>query len=264
MKNRIDTSRQRTSWDNKEELSELQLFIKNKYLENYNFKHPKISETNESIILNSIEITKCRHCNSEEIKKNGKSENGVQIYFCKKCKRKFNPTTGTIFEEHKISITEWIEFLLNIFNYGSTTITSKVNKNSMNTAIFWLHKVFLILREYQKNIVLKDKVYIDEMFYTVVKSDIKTKDGKKLRGLSQNQYCIGIGYDKKNIFAKVECLGKTSTEITKETFVNHIELGAHLIHDDEKSHRGLVKDLKLIDESYKSTWLKNKKIKTIF
>lgn len=256
MKNRIDTSRQRTPWDSKDDLSELQSFIKNKYLENYNFKHPKISETNEAAILNSIEIKSCRHCNSEKIKKNGKNENGVQIYFCKECRKKFNPTTGTIFEGHKISITEWIEFLLNIFNYGSTTLTSKVNKNSMNTAIFWLHKIFLILREYQKNIILKDKVYIDEMFYSVIKSDIKTKDGKKLRGLSKNQHCIGIGCDKNNIFAKVECLGKTSTEITKETFINHIEKGSRLIHDDEKSHILLVEKLDLIDESYKSIWLK--------
>ena len=63
----------------------------------------------------------------------------------------------------------------------------------MNTSTYWLQKVFLILREYQKDILLKKEVYIDEMFYTVIKSDLKTKDGKKLRGISHNQYCIGIG-----------------------------------------------------------------------
>ena len=51
----------------------------------------------------------------------------------------------------------------------------------MNTSTYWLQKVFLILREYQKDILLKKEVYIDEMFYTVIKSDLKTKDGKKIK-----------------------------------------------------------------------------------
>ena len=256
MKNRIDTSRQKTPWDSKDEKTILQNFVSKKYKENYKAKHPKLIDTDEAELLSSITINNCRYCDSENIKKNGKSKNCVQIYYCKDCGRKFNPTTGTIFENHKISITEWIEFLLDIFNYGSTSLTSRVNKNSMNTSTYWLQKVFLILREYQKDILLKKEVYIDEMFYTVIKGDLKTKDGKKLRGISHNQYCIGIGYDKNNILAKVECLGKTSTQITYDTFINHIESNSKLIHDDEKSHRKLVKDLSLIDESYKSTYLK--------
>lgn len=94
------------------------------------------------------------------------------------------------------------------------------------------------------------------MFYTVMKGDIKTKDGKKLRGISRNQYCIGIGYDKSNIIAIVECLGKTTTQITKDTFINHIEPESRLIHDDEKSHKVLIDDLNLVNESYKSSYLK--------
>ncbi len=87
------------------------------------------------------------------------------MYYCKDCKKRFTPTKNTIFENHKISLTEWIEFLLDIFNYGSTTLTSKVNKNTLNTSIYWLEKVFLVLINWQENIILKDKVYIDEMFY---------------------------------------------------------------------------------------------------
>lgn len=256
MKNRIDTSRQKTPWDNDNQKTILQEFVSNKYKENYKIKHPKLSETNEYKLLNSIIINNCRYCNSKKIKKNGKNKNNVQVYYCNECKRKFNPTTGTIFENHKIPITEWIEFLLDIFNYGSTTLTSKVNKNSVNTSTYWLHKVFLLLRDYQNDIILKDNVYIDEMFYTVIKSDIKTKDGKKLRGISRNKYCIGIGYDKNQIIAIVECLGKTTTEITTATFEKHIEEGSCLVHDDEKSHIKLVEKLKLTDNSYKSSYLK--------
>lgn len=261
MKNRIDTSRQRTPWDNKEDISVLQKFIKEKYKNNYVTKHPKLIDTKEYQLINSIKINKCKCCKSPNICKRGFTNNKVQRYFCNDCKKTFSAITNTIFENHKISITEWIEYILNIFNYGSTTLTSKVNKNSITTSTLWLHKLFLILEHWQDNIVLKKEVYIDELFYSVIKSDIKTKNGKKLRGLSKNQHCIGIGYDRNNIIAINEGLGKTSKEKTYDTFKSHIEKNSKLIHDDEKSHRKLVNELNLIDESYNSLWLKTKEDK---
>ena len=261
MKNRIDIEKKKTPWDNKENKTVLQEFIEQKYVENYKYKHPRLVDTNEVVIINSINIEKCKICNSTNIIKKGKTRNNIQMYYCKDCKKRFTPTKNTIFENHKISITEWIEFLLDIFNYGSTTLTSKVNKNALNTSIYWLQKVFLVLINWQENIILKGNVYIDEMFYSVIKSDIQEKDGKKLRGLSRNQYCIGIGYDGTNIIANVEGLGKTSKEKTEVAFKSHIQPNSVLIHDDEKAHRNLVKELNLIDKSYNSLWLKTKKDK---
>lgn len=257
MKNKIDSSRQSTPWDRKEDTTTIENFVGKKYKENYRIKHPKLKETNEAELINSIEITKCRYCDNSNIKRNGFTKNGIQRYFCKNCKKEFIPTTNTIFDKHKIPITEWVEFLLDIFNYGSTTLTSKINKNSINTSNYWLHKVFLVLKDYQKDIVLSKNVYIDEFFYKVIKSDIKTKDGKQLRGLSRNQYCIGIGYDGKNIIALVEGLGKTSTKLTWKTFSSHIKKCSKIIHDDEKSHNKLINNLHLVNEEYKSTYLKH-------
>ena len=39
MKNRIDTSRQKTPWDSKDEKTILQNFVSKKYKENYKAKH---------------------------------------------------------------------------------------------------------------------------------------------------------------------------------------------------------------------------------
>ncbi len=258
MKNRIDSSRRKTPWDNKNQ-TVIQEFIVKKYKDNYKIKHPKLLETGEDAIINSIEIRECRYCHSPNIIKRGKNQNKIQRYYCNDCKRRFTPVTGTIFENHKIAITEWIEYLLDIFNYSSTTLTSKVNKNSLNTSIYWLHKVFLVLNNYQKDIVLSGDVYIDEIFYKVIKNEIETKDGKQLRGLSHNQYCIGLGYDGKNIIAIVEGPGKTSIDKTNKVFLKHIKSKSKLIHDDEKSHRELVEKLELINDSYKSTYLKRLK-----
>lgn len=258
MKNRIDTSRQKIPWDNSKELTVIQSFVMEKYKNDYKFKHPSLSSTNENELLNSIKVNRCKMCSSEKIIKRGKTRNGIQLYYCKKCNRRFTVTTNTIFENHKISITEWINFLLDLFNYGSTTLISKTNKNSINTAIYWLHKTFLVLKDWQNNIELKNNVYIDEMFYKVIKSDIETKNGKQFRGISRNQYCIGIGYDGTNIIAIVECLGKTTKKLTVKTFKNHIKKGSKLIHDDEKSHKELIKELELSSESYNSILLKTK------
>lgn len=182
MKNRIDNSRKKTPWDKREDKTTLQKFIEEKYVENYNLKHPKLIDTDEAKIINNVVIERCKICSSTNIAKKGKTKNGIQMYFCKDCKKRFTPLKNTIFENHRISITEWIEFLLDLFNYGSTTLTSKVNKNALNTSIYWFHKVFLVLQNWQDDIILEGNIYIDEMFYSAIKSDLKIKDKKKLRG----------------------------------------------------------------------------------
>lgn len=255
MKNKKYTSRRTTPWDDSS-MMVTEKFIKEKYEQNYKYKHPKLVDTKEAEIINDIKIENCPRCSSVKIRKFGKTKNDINRYYCNDCKRTFNALTNTIFDGHKISITEWIEFLLDIFNYGSTMLTSKVNKNSSSTTDYWLHKVFLVLRNWQETIILSGDVYIDEMFYSVIKSDVETKDGKKLRGLSRNQHCIGVGYDRDNVIALVEGLGKTSTDLTYATFSQHIKNGSKIIHDDEKSHKKLVNDLNLENEQYNSQYLK--------
>ncbi len=146
MKNRIDTSKEKTPWDNSKEITVIQSFVMEKYKNDDKLKHPSLSSNNENELLNSIKVNRCKMCLSEKIIKRGKTKNGIQLYYCKQCNRRFTVTTNTIFENHKISITEWINFLLDLFNYGSTTLISKTNKNSINTAIYWLHKTFFSVK----------------------------------------------------------------------------------------------------------------------
>ncbi len=259
MKNIKDTSRKKTPWDNATELTNSQKFIKEKYQHNYNDKHPKLVETGEQELINNIKVEKCIYCKSINIRKYGKTKNGIQRYFCNDCHKTFTPVIGTIFEDHKVSISEWIEFCLDIINYGSISIISRVNKNGLNTSIYWLHKLFLILDEYLNGIILSGNVYIDETFYSVVYSERSKKDGKFLRGLSNDKFCIGIGCDSKNTLAILEGMGKPTIETTKVAFLTHIEKASTLIHDDEKSHKELVTKLELKDISYNSKKLKNLK-----
>jgi len=256
-----NTSRRKTPWDSKNVLSPVESFIKSNYLDAYNIKHPHLINTNENIFINSFSIQKCRICGSNHIKKKGFTKNGIQRYICKNCHKSFNTLTNTIFDDHKISITEWIEFMLNIFRYGSINIISKTNKNSFNTSKYWLYKLFMTIEDIQDDIMLNGNVYIDETFFSVAEPNKITKNNKQLRGLSRNQYCIAVGYDGTQILAIVEGLGKTLQKRTLEAFKNHINPGSHLIHDKEKSHKILIETLHLTEDKYDAKELKKKKDK---
>ncbi len=76
----------------------------------------------------------------------------------------------------------------------------------------------MLLSDYQEDIILSDCIMIDETYYSVIKSDIITKDKKKLRGLSKNKYCIGIGCDEQYLYCKLEVKAKTPDTKTVQTF----------------------------------------------
>ena len=196
-------------------------------------------------------------------KKIWKTTNGIQRYYCRFFNRTFTPITNTIFENHKISITEWIEFCLNIINYRSISITSKNNKNSVTTSRYWLQKLFMILKDYQSNILPYGNVYLDETFYNVINREIDKVDGKEFKGLSHNKYCIGIACDSRNVIAFVEGKGKPSTKKTQKHFADRIEKYSTLIHDKEKAHNILVEELNLNSITYDANKLKKYQIKKI-
>ena len=75
-----------------------------------------------------------------------------------------------------------------LFGYESIQEISKSNKNSLTTTKFWLKKLFLVLEHYQGNIVLSGIIYIDEMFYKVIKKDVKHAiDGNELKKLEDKE-----------------------------------------------------------------------------
>lgn len=242
------SSRRKTPWDDKDTLSPTQVFIRDKYLNEYYSNHPKLSDTSEAVFLNSFDMRCCKHCGSIDFIKRGHTSNGIQRYRCNDCKKTFTILTNTLFENHKISILEWIEYLLNLFGYVSFSSTSRNSRIAVSTNKFWLIKVFELLKDYQSDTVLSNEVWIDETFYRVIKKDRTSKacDG-------ENRYCIGIGYDRNKVYVKIQGLStSTSYKWTKECFIDHILPGSTLIHDLERSHDILVRNLNLNSRSYSS------------
>ncbi len=257
MKNIKYASRKKTPWSDSDNITPLEQFIKDNYELHFNQRHPLIIKAKEAQFLNEITANKCRYCGSNKIIRKGINRYGLQRYYCKDCTRKFTVLTNTIFENHKISISEWIEYLLYLFGFESLSEISKNNKNSPSTTKYWLKKVFLLLENYQDNIVLRGNIYIDETFYKDIRSSIdKDQHNLMYRGLSHNQFCIGVGFDGCHVYCKVEGRGKPSMDRTLSCFNGHIESRSHLIHDKEKSHEILISTYSLTSEAYDGNDLK--------
>ena len=247
------TSRRKTPWDNIPSLTPSQSFIKEKYLEHYYYHHPSIHSSGETELFAHYAPPNCPRCGSTNFIKKSHYLNGLQRYLCKDCNSYFSITTGTLLEDHKIPISEWIEFILSIISFNNYEQAAKANKNSSTTIKYWTKKLFVLLEDYQDGIILEGDVYIDEFYYRVKESSIaKDAKGRNLRGLSTNQYCIGVGYDGQRVYLHLEGKAKTSRPKTRQAFIEHIKPGSCLIHDDEKAHDILVDELNLQSKVYPS------------
>ena len=252
-------SRLKTPWDSEDELTASQSFISRHYKEHYMQRHPKLEATGEVELINSYVPEKCPYCGSSSFQKYGHTRIGVQRYKCTdvECHQTFLPTTGTIFDEHRISISEWIEYCLNIFRNVTITADSWNNKNAFTTSRYWLEKLFILLDGYQNDIIVSDKVWLDETYYGIMLRDrVQNEDGTSPRGLSKNKICVGVATDKKNTIIIAEGFGKPSQKMSYDTFITHIKPGSTLIHDKESTHKKLVRELGLVSEEYAARDLK--------
>lgn len=237
-------------WEEDEAVTASEQLISSTVKEWYDAKHRKVS-ADEISLTNGIAIESCPYCNSEKFIRSGHYGNGIQRYKCKECGRRFSPLTNTIFEDRKIPISEWIEYLLHLFEFHSIKTSARDNRNADTTGKYWLIKVFSVLEDIQNDVKLRGNIYIDEMFFSVIKRETVTKDNKALRGISRNKIAVAVGFDNhRHYILKVEYTSKPSDKSTWEAYGSHIVPGSHLIHDGEKSHGILIRKLNLTSEVY--------------
>lgn len=255
MRNRKD-SRRATPWDGEADLTSTQTYIQDHHRKHYEDHHKSLKSDDEAKLVNARVPNKCPICGFADFMKYGYNGNGFQVFKCCSCHRKFTVLTNTIFDGHKIPISEWIEFLYNLFSFVSLNAGSWNNKNSYTTSRYWLEKVFMLVKSYQETIKLEGVVVLDETFYPVESSDMIVVYGKKLRGLSTNQICIGVACDSQHVFCIREGNGKPSQKKTYEAFRNHIAKGSVLIHDKENAHKKLIEALVLESKPYDANEIK--------
>lgn len=253
MKNYRFYSRRATPWEGLTNATPVEKFIDVCTKDNYSKKHTSPGDSKEVAFLNSVIPSNCPGCGNTDIIKFGNTAAGIVRYKCKSCRKTFTPITGTIFDQRKISISEWIDFLVMIIGYGSFNLTSKINRNAYSTTKYWMEKLFIILKDWHSEEQLSGTIYFDETFFPLKGKDNEMNpDGTKPRGLSRNQLCIGCAWDGQRLICIFEGYGKPSSKHTWECFGHHIKPGSTLIHDGEKSHAVLVKDLELKEEVHSS------------
>lgn len=238
------------SWSNEDQKTPSQVLVEDTVIEWYEAKHRSVS-LSEVDFINSIPLRSCPHCGSVSFVRNGKRKpDRIQLYLCKNCGKKFNPLTNTIFEDRKIPISEWIEYLLHLFEYHSITSSAFDNRNANSTGRYWLAKVFEVLKDVQKDVVLEGRIVMDETYLPKITSETVIKNGKKLRGISRNKLGVDVAINEdKNISVYISTgNSKPSRRSTWNCYGPHIKEESTIIHDGDNSHDVLIERLQLKSE----------------
>lgn len=197
-------------------------------------------------------IPTCPNCGSSEYRKEGKTKANHQRYQCKSCGATYTILSESIFNYTKISIHKLINYIqLMTYNVPLQLLCETLNIAS-NTAELWRKKIFSTVNEYQNNILLKDRIWIDETY--IEDYEIKTiSNGKHLRGLSKSKICICVAIDvHKNMIAIISGHGKPSSSRIMKALGNHIQEGSTIVHDGDFSHMKLINDKKCKEEFLKA------------
>lgn len=249
-----------TPWDGVPDqgLGPAEIIVRNCHRDIYEYRHAAAGLVGEADFFNAYARDSCPRCGSGEIKGNGRDAAGVRRWVCKSCSRSFTPTTGTIFEGHKLPVADWTEFLLEVFSFESIRGMTRSNRRSDTTLPYWTAKLFAVLEGVQDQTVLSGRVQIDEMLYPLALADQPLMpDGSRMPGgYSKSKICIGVGCDRERSVFRREGLGKTSGERTVKALGPHIAPGSTLVHDMENGHNRLVRELGLASERHNAKEIK--------
>lgn len=196
----------------------------------------------------------CPKCGSIDVHKDGFSKTKVrhQKYECNTCGHRFTFLSQSIFNSMKIDFNQLSQYIILMTFNVPLEMTEELCDISHSTAMLWRKKIFATIDSYQESIVLKDTLWIDELYiydYTILHED----GYKQKRGLSKDQLCIVVGIDcYKNIYIKVCGHGKPSSSRIKKALSGHIKKGSYVIHDGEKAHNDLLDELECDSRVFKA------------
>ena len=105
----------------------------------------------------------CPSCGETPFR-DGKTAAGHQRFRCPNCGERYSSFTGTIFEDSKKDLPTWVDFIeLMCWNVPIEGIAEICGLNH-KTAYEWRHRVFATVDGYQDGIVLRDRIWIDELW----------------------------------------------------------------------------------------------------
>lgn len=245
-----------TPWDDVPEsgLSAADRIVRDSQRSIYGFRHQ--ADPGDVAFFNSYRRSACPACGARPVR-NGARLDGLIRWRCPSCKTQFTPVTGTIFDNAKLPVAAWADFILQALSFESLSAMTREDRRADTTMPYWMEKLFLTLEGIQDDVVLAGRVWVDEAYWPVASKDAKAyPDGRMPRGLSTNQICIAIATDD-NASVMIEAgRGKPSRKRIWDALGTHIAPGSHMVHDKERSHAVLTERLGLKSEQYDAALLK--------
>ena len=175
----------------------------------------KSEETCISYLANSRwgETPTCPHCGNVGAYATNRG------YKCKakECHKKFTVTTGTIFENTKISLRTWYAamYLCTAHKKGISSLQlSRDLAITQKTAWFLLHRIREMLTNNQTDQQLKGTIEVDE---TYVGGKDKNKSNKKRTALAASGE---KWHNKTTVFALLERDGEVRTQVIQKSKIN--------------------------------------------
>lgn len=247
-----------TPWDGvpDADLTPAQLAVRDSHRSVYDFRHRSLMETGDADFMNGYERDRCPRCGSGHIQRWGHEVDGARRWRCASCGRTFTPATGTVFEDHKLPVADWVEFMCQAFGFESLEAITREDRRSGTTTAWWMAKLFAVLEGVQDGVVLSGEVQIDEKMHPLAARD-RAGGRAGMGAYSRDRICIAVGCDDSGRSLAVRAgLGKLSKSRCWDAYGGHIARGATLVHDMENSHSVLVERLGLTSVAYRSADLK--------
>ena len=194
----------------------------------------------------------CPSCGFPDCWQNGKTPAGHKRWLCPECGPQFSALTGTVLEYGKKELPAWERFITCMCYNAPIDLIAEVCEITHRTAFEWRHRVFATVGGCQDRLVLSGRIRIDEPWLTD-SGIVRSADFVQKRGLSKSKICIAVAIDAfKNVVAVICGHGKPSSARIRRALKPHIAEGAVLVHDRERAHGVLVRELKLEDEAHKA------------
>lgn len=209
------------------------------------------ADTIEGLLAKWGRGVSCPSCSVEVAWSDG--SNGRRPRFrCAACGARFGLLTGTIFANAKLPLHKIMGIVEVMCHNASLRLIELTCDVSHSTAFLWRHKVFSTVSGWQDHVVLSGRVWIDEMYFEDTRVGREPGAPRK-RGLSRNKVCVVVAIDSwGQALAVVSENGKPSAKRINKALSRHVKRGSTIVHDCEKAHNALVRDLELVDERYKA------------
>ena len=231
-----------TPWDGTcdADLTPSQVAVRDSHRSVYEFRHRTLSETGDASFLDRHVRERCPRCGDERVCRWGREADGARRHGCGACGRTFTSSAGTIFEDHKLPVADWAEFMGQAFGFESLEAMTREDRRSGTTTAWWMARPLAVLRGTRDGVMLSGEVRIDERTRPLAAKD-RVGGVAGMGAYSRDRICIAVGCDDagRSLVARAG-LGKPGRSRCWDAYGGHIERGPGLVHDMENAHSILV------------------------